>query len=98
MSIQANLHEMSHYDFELMTRLECQGVKYHSDCYLKKLTLLDKKQSTDDVHGLEKVMHDLKNEIEYRTCRGQAVLVSDCWARFRNLCIHHGVSIPSYFE
>ena len=34
----------------------------------------------------------------YRLCRGQAILMSQCWARFQELCLEHSVPIPYYYK
>ena len=46
----------------------------------------------------EKVLRQLTKEIQYRTCRGQALLLSECWSRFQDLCEKQSVSVPSYYK
>ena len=43
------------------------------------------------------VFEQVRRELKARTCRGQAVLLSDCWDRFVELCETHSLDIPTYF-
>ena len=51
----------------------------------------------DDIPKSLTVYLCLKTDIKSRLRRGHAVLVSQCWERFQDLCATHNVSVPFYF-
>ena len=83
-----------------MTRLESSldaiagDVHYHSLCLLQSGSLDQPEISSSRKESHDKVLRQLTKEIQYRTCRGQEVLLSDCWYPFQELCEKESLSVP----
>ena len=96
--MQSTLQEMGQH---IMTRLEIArdviagDVRYHSVCILKNNKQTYNRENRETEFDL---FETLKGEIECRTSRGQAVLLSECWQRFHNLCDDNSVPVPLYFK
>ena len=107
-AITFNTHEklqnIAMNDFELMTRLESArdaiagDVMYHSLCLRKQTRVTASSGNKPEQGSHENIFSQLKEEMIWRTCRGQAVLVSDCWVRFQELCEDNSLVVPYYFE
>ena len=83
-TLHDKLHNKALNDYQLMTRLESSldaiagDVHYHSLCLLQSGSLDQPEISSSRKESHAKVLKQLTKEIQYRTCRGQAVLISDC--------------------
>ena len=62
------------------------------------MSIDSKNESDNNRSSHDIVFRQLKREIQWRISRGQAVLVSECWVRFKDLCEEHSLSVPYYFE
>ena len=90
----------------LMIRLEnaidviAGDIHYHRVCLLHnhddQNNEIKPKSKLNDVYNV--VYNPLCQDIKARTSRGQAVLVSDSWERFKDLCVEHKRKIPHYFK
>ena len=83
--IHDKLHNKALNDYQLMARLESSldaiagDVHYHSLCLLQSGSLDQPEISSSRKESHDKLLRQLTKEIQYRTCRGQAVLLSDRW-------------------
>ena len=75
-------------------------ISYHSRCPLKhtKHGYSDNGIDKDQCKTEDTVFNQLRKDIISRVCRGQAVLVSDCWERYKALCEEYSLPNPYYFE
>ena len=86
-----------------MTRLESArdaiagDVMYHTLCLTNKIRMTAGSVRNTEQGSYDSIFSQLKEEVIWRTCRGQAVLVSDCWVRFRELCEQNSFVVPHYF-
>ena len=93
-------------DFELLARLESArdaiagDVLYHTVCLRNRTRVStdSKNESDNNRSSHDIVFRQLKREIQWRITRGQAVLVSECWVRFKDLCEEYSLSVPYYLE
>ena len=108
-AMHENLNHIANTDFRLLARLQnavdsiAGDVLYHKKCMrIRERSFSDGNvgASTNQLPKDERdaVFEQVRNEIRARTCRGQAVLLSDCWDRFVELCNTHSLDIPSYFK
>ncbi|XP_068200369.1 uncharacterized protein [Palaemon carinicauda] len=104
-SMHEKLQNIAMGDFELMARLESArdaiagDVLYHSLCLRNRarVTVCSEESSISQASH-NAIFNQLKLEIQWRTCRGQAVLVSECWSRFQDLCNEQSLVVPYYYE
>ena len=102
-AVHDKLHNKALNDYELMIRLESSRDAIAGDMLYHSLCLLDDKPGVSGSSSSKSISHDnslcqLIRELEYRICRGQAVLLSECWSRFKQLCEEKHVAIPSYYQ
>ena len=105
-----NTHEklqtLSSRDPLLMVRLQnafdpiAADILYHPMCLLRRQSASDDTDQVpvNQVSGHDIVYTKLKHEIISRTSRGQAVLVSECWERFSDMCWEHSLPVPYYYK
>ena len=102
-SVHEKLHRTAQINYELLTRLQnsfdgiAGDVLYHKICLLNHVNSSDRRDADNASLERDKVFQELRKEIEAQTCRGQAVLLSDCWERFQELCHNKSVEIPYYY-
>ena len=102
------LQKIAERDTQLMVRLGnafdaiAGDILYHPLCMLQHIKAEQDHSESDGALNqsavYDSVFNQLRKEIISRTYRGQAVLVSDCWDRFRALCQEYSLRVPYYFE
>ena len=95
-------------DFEMLARMQnvhdvmAGDVLYHINCLRMRMhDYEDHNEQQTSSHSKDKrdpLYEQLRQEIQARIYHKQAVLVSDCWARFKELSAEQNVPVPYYFE
>ena len=65
--------------------------------FASKIEAQDKEGRTNESLRREYVITQLRKEVRLQTCRGQALLLSDVWERYQDLCKEESIAIPYYF-
>ena len=106
-NLHDKLHKIAKTNVALLTRLQLAfdvmagDVLYHVNCIRTQMREGEGSEQhrtcSSEKDNRDIIFEQLRREIYARTHRGQAVLVSDCWERFKELSEETNSIIPYYF-